>query len=378
VTRRRRILVLCTGIEPSGGGAGVAAWMLEALRRDHDVTLLTQRSPRFAAVDRFFGTRLAEGGVAVELAPELRLPGLPLALWRQHQMFRAARAHHHRFDVVISNENESCIGRRCIQYVHYPWGYLPRPEIEMRWYHRVPGALALYRSAAHRLSGFTAELMAENLTLANSGWTAARLREWYGMREVVVVPPPVIGAGEPRPWSERQLGFAMLGRIAVEKRIENAIEVLERVREAGQPVTLDLVGTVDRPAYLKRLRALLRDRPWVTRHERIPRAELSELLRKNRFGIHAMVDEHFGMAVAEMLRAGCVVFAHASGGPREILDDPRLLYEDAVDATGKILAVLGSAELQAELGEHVAARAACYSEERFTSTIRDLVAAWDG
>jgi glycosyltransferase involved in cell wall biosynthesis len=89
-----------------------------------------------------------------------------------------------------------------------------------------------------------------------------------------------------------------------------------------------------------------------------------------------MVDEHFGMAVAEMARAGCITFAHASGGPREILEDARLLYDDADDAVAKILAVLRSAELQAELGRHVARRGACYSAERFTTTIRELVDAW--
>lgn len=354
----------------------MAAWMLEALRHDHDVTLLTQQPPRFAAVDAFFGTKLAEGGVTVELAPRLRMPGPPLALWRQHQLFRSTRALHHRFDVVLSNENEISIGRRCIQYVHHPWGYLPRPEVEMHWYHRIPGALAGYRAAAYRLSGFRAESMVENLTLANSAWTAAKLHDCYGMNDVTVLPPPVVGAGTPSPWPERRSGFVQVGRISKEKRIEFAVEVLDRVRAAGHEVTFDLAGTVDDRSYAARLRPLLVKRPWVTRHEAISRDELSALLCRTRYGIHAMVDEHFGMAVAEMARARCITFAHASGGPREILEDSRLLYEDVDDAVAKILAVLRSAELQAELGRHVARRAERYSEVSFTATIRELVEAW--
>jgi glycosyltransferase involved in cell wall biosynthesis len=375
--QRRKVLVLCGGLEPSGGGAGVGAWMLEALRRDHDVALLTHRPPRFADVDRFFGTRLAEGGVTVELAPMPRIPGPPLALWHQHHIFRAARARADRYDVVLSNENESWVGRRCIQYVHYPWGHLPRPEIEMRWYHRMPGALALYRRAARALSGFRADLMKSNLTLANSAWTAAKLHEWYGMRDVRVVPPPTVGAGTPPPWSQRRTGFVMLGRVAPEKRIETAIEVLEQVRNAGEKVTLDLVGIGGASTYLRELQPLLAGRPWISRHEQISRDELSGLLRETRYGIHAMVDEHFGMAVAEMVRAGCVVFAHASGGPQEILVDPRLLFDDADDAVAKVFAVLHSAELQRELGQHLANRALAYSEEQFCETIRDLVTAWE-
>jgi glycosyltransferase involved in cell wall biosynthesis len=351
--------------------------MLEALRCDHQVTLLTQRPPRFAAVDAIFGTRLAAGGVTVELAPRVRLYAPPLALFRQHQLFRAARALHHRFDVVVSNENEISIGRRCIQYVHHPWGYLPRPEVEMRWYHRLPGALAAYRAASYGLSGFRAESMVENLTLANSAWTAARLHDCYGMDHVMVVPPPVVGAGTPPPWFERRSGFVQVGRISREKRIEFAVEVLERVRAAGHDIAFDLAGTADDRSYAARLRPLLEKRPWIQRHEAISRDELSALFRRTRYGIHAMVDEHFGMAVAEMARAGCVTFAHASGGPREILDDSRLLYEDVDDAVAKILAVLRSAELQAELGRHVARRAERYSEESFTATIRELVEQWN-
>ena len=31
---------------------------------------------------------------------------------------------------------------------------------------------------------------------------------------------------------------------------------------------------------------------------------------RSRYGIQAMENEHFGMATAEMTRAGCLVFAH--------------------------------------------------------------------
>jgi glycosyltransferase involved in cell wall biosynthesis len=367
---------LCRGLAPTGGGAGVGAWMLEALRHDHDVTVLTERPPELVEVDRAFGTRLAEGGFAVEVAPAPAFPILPLALWRQHHLFRAARNRAGRYDVVISNENETWLGRRCIQYVHFPWGYQPRPPIEMSWYHRVPGALALYRGAACAYSGFRADLARTNLTLANSAWTAARLRDWYGIEDALVVPPPIVGTGAPPPWSQRRSGFVMLGRMSREKRIETVVEVLARVRAAGEPVTLELVGFPGAGSYQERLRSSLAAESWITRHEALPRSAVSSLLLANRYGIHAMVDEHFGMAVAEMVRAGCVVFAHASGGPQEILIDPRVLFHDEQDAAVKILATLRSDAQQRELGRHLAARAEAYSAERFCATLRSLVAAW--
>ena len=47
----------------------------------------------------------------------------------------------------------------------------------------------------------------------------------------------------------------------------------------------------------------------------IPFSELKEEMRLASAGIHTMWNEHFGIAVVEMLSAGLAVVAHRSGGP---------------------------------------------------------------
>ena len=50
-----------------------------------------------------------------------------------------------------------------------------------------------------------------------------------------------------------------------------------------------------------------------------------------------MENEHFGMATAEMTRAGMLVFAHDSGGSPEVLNDERaLLWSSEGEAVRKI------------------------------------------
>jgi len=97
-------------------------------------------------------------------------------------------------------------------------------------------------------------------------------------------------------------------------------------------------------------------------------------MARHRYAIHGMVDEHFGMAVAEMARAGCIVFAHDSGGQREITADPRLLYADDDDAVAKIEAVLADEAGQPQIGAALRERGSRFSSERFASTLRTLVA----
>jgi glycosyltransferase involved in cell wall biosynthesis len=87
-----------------------------------------------------------------------------------------------------------------------------------------------------------------------------------------------------------------------------------------------------------------------------------------------MDGEHFGMAVAEMVSAGCIVFAPKNGGPAEILGgDERLLYSSPQDAAEKIGMTMVSCERQTQLRDYLALRSSLFSAQRFVNQIRELV-----
>jgi glycosyltransferase involved in cell wall biosynthesis len=98
---------------------------------------------------------------------------------------------------------------------------------------------------------------------------------------------------------------------------------------------------------------------------------LAALAARQRYGMHAFKDEHFGMAVAEMLQAGCVPFVHNSGDPPEIVGrDSRLVYDSAEEAAQKIMHVLGNPGVQDDLRQRLALRKDLYSVEAFVRAIR--------
>ncbi len=71
-----------------------------------------------------------------------------------------------------------------------------------------------------------------------------------------------------------------------------------------------------------------------------------------------MREEHFGMAPAEMARAGAIVWVPRGGGQMEIVGrEPALMYESDDDAVRKISAMLASASEQQRLREHLASSA---------------------
>lgn len=371
-----RVLLVQPSLLPPGGGNGVANWMIQALRDDHEVTVLTWQPIDVARVNRYYGTSLRPADLRVLRVPaRWRWPvqalPTPVAHLRRCVLLRACRRIADAYDVVVTAHNEADFGpRRGVQYVHYPWTH-ERPRGDVRWYHLTWLVNAYYR-ACEWLGGIDFERMKANVTLANSAWTAGLLRDRLGV-EARVLHPPIAGEFPDTPWERRRDGFVCLGRFSREKRLGALVEIVERLREGRPDLTLSIVASGDDAVYESEIRAFVRARPWVTIHSDIARSDLIELLATHRWGIHGMSAEHFGMAVAELVRAGCVVFAPHDGGQVEILDDERLTYADADDAVAKIRAVMDDAELLLDLREHLEARGAAFSAERFMTEVREVV-----
>lgn len=383
MSERRRVLIVQSTLRPPGGTQAVAAWMIEALKDTCDVALACWEPPAFEEVNRAYGTTIGGREVAVHAVPltyrrlAAAMP-ISLALLRWALVLRLARRLSSSFDVLMSAENEADLGREAIQYIHYPRQLRPRPAADLRWYHRPRALLTAYYALCDRLTGFTLTGVRRNRTLANSAWTANRMRELDGEVAITVIPPPVASATFSLPWEERANGFLCIGRIAAEKELDKIIAIMEAVRQEVPDVELHLVGSRG-PAsgYYERVRALVRARSsWLHLHEHRSRRDLQQLIGSYRYGIHGMRDEHFGMAAAEMVEGGCIVFVPDSGGQVEVVGhDDRLLYTDPEDAVRKIVDVLRSPERQAALRAGLARRQGVFSSDRFMQAIRDAVAA---
>jgi len=377
----RRVLLVQPSLLPPGGGNGVAAWMLQALATVHRVTVLTWRALDVDQIDRFFGTSLGSLTFARRIVPPAwrvipdHLP-VPAALIRSAVLMRYTRRVSHDFEVIVGVHNEADYGRRGIQYVHYPAYLRPRPQVDLRWYHRPEPLLRAYYALADRLAGFSLERMKSNLTLANSNWTARQIERSLGITAQTLY-PPVVDPAPPKPWEERQPGFLAIGRISPEKDYERIMRILARVRVAHPNLTLTIIGTADRhvAGYYSRLRveaALLGS--WIEFREDLARNEVATLMASHRYGIHGMREEHFGMAPAEMVRAGMIVWVPNGGGQVEVVNDERaLVYESDNEAVNQICRILANSVEQARLREMLGSHVAQFSAMRFMSRVRELV-----
>ena len=382
-TTRGKLLFCSVNLNPPGGGQCVGAWALQALQHNWDITILCAQRPDFAALNRHFGTSLEAGNFRFEQLPWLirhshRLDPDPHSFQRAAWLMRRARKLGKGFDVTMAVDNEMDFGRPGIQYVHYPYLARHRERVDAVRGLSPLGRLRAFFKGQYRpwmvTSGISFDRVVRNLTLVNSQWSANLVQDIYGLQAPVLY-PPVRWSAPPIAWEQRQNSFVSLGRIESGKRQIEAIDIIERVRQLGHEVSLEIIGDISDAAYA----GLLRERaaaagPWVRLHHGISRSELEQRVGNCRYGLHTMLDEHFGIAVAEMVRAGCVVFVPGGGGQVEIIGhDAGLMFDSDDQAVERISRTLASDELQAGLRQKLAARALDFTEEQFMRQLRSMV-----
>lgn len=360
---RPRVLVLHCLLQPHGGTNGVLVWTLQALCGEYDVTLLTWKPFDLSELNRYFGTSLEASDFQTRhIHPVVRrvfdLDPDPGSMQKNCWLMRLAKRMRRDFDVVLTTDNESDLGAPALQYVHAPNFAHLYPKVlhslDLPWHRKL---MAIGRRAIRPwmlVAGYSFDRMKRNRTIVNSDWTGRRFRAVYQAETITLYPPAAANFAR-LPWADREDGFVVIGRLNPDKRPDWCLRVLEVVRRQFPSARLHIIGSTSpywgEAAYYKTLTPLIEaNASWVTLHENVSREEMGRIVSGQRYGLHAMRDEHFGMAPAEMVLAGCIPFVHNSGGQVEIVGhDARLIYDSAEEAAERILHVLRNPSEQAEI-----------------------------
>ena len=379
-TFRPRLAVIHPWLLASGGSEPVALWAAQALRDDFRVRILTMGKSGLDELNAAYGTSLSEPDIEIvrmAVPPFLVRRGDAL---RSYWLARYARARAADCDILLSAYNGMDFGRPGIQYIS-DFSFsdpLRRALLEdaRDWRKKIRPAGAArrgYLALARVLSGQTKNGWRQNLTVANSAWTRGLLAAAFGVQASVVY-PPVPSIDSLLPWEQRTAGFVSIGRIVPEKRIIEMIQILARVRAASAPLAYRVLGRVSDSPYGRAVAAAAHTAGgWVSLDGPVYGSAKAERLGGCRYGLAGCLHESFGIAAAEMVRAGMIVWVPASGGQTEIVDHPDLIYDDDTDAAAKIGRVLRDPARQSALREHLARQADKFSVERFRAGIRETV-----
>jgi len=372
-----RILLVQRSLSPPGGGNAVAAWMLQSLAGHHDVGTLTAREWSAPETNAFYGTAIPGRGITRHLVPRpwswlSSLPEHRGNRLRMCSVLRYARPLAANYDLLITADNYGAFAKPGIQYLHFPAALNPTP-----W--RLRAIVNVYFAFSDWFIGLPWSDARHNVTLANSRWTAAGLERRQGVKARHVLYPPVIDPGDGLPWDERRNTFLCIGRFHGSKRIEVAMSIVRRLRAHAVPdARLVIVGSAVDPDYAARIRRFAaRDRDWIDFREDLTRAEIDSLIGQCRYGLQAMVEEHFGMATAELARGGCLVFPHDSGGSPEVVNgEAALLWKTEDDAVTRISGMARDAARRDAVRWRLRNHARSFSTEAFEERIRAIVAEW--
>jgi len=365
-----------------GGSEAVAMWGAEALKQDFTVSILTTGRADLEDLNRFYGTTLKEDEVTIR---SLRIPGVisrvqGAGALRAAFFQRAISKIAANYDVLFSAYNPCDYTVPGIHLLDLSWDeqlrnrFAPLPVGVDGLFHRVSPLRAFYLALTRvvaRPSGRDL-FSGGDCLLANSHWTASIIQAKHGF-ECRVLYPPVPGDFPDLPYEKRKNEFVCLGRISQEKRLERIIEILGKVRDCGHDLKLHILGGPNADSYGRRIAGLARGLSWVSIEGTVDAEKKARLLTECRYGIHGADGEAFGIAVAEMVKAGCITFAPAEGGPAEILNHPCLVYRDVDDAVKKITAVLHEEELRTSLVKHLQHQAERFSVEAFSRDFRAVV-----
>ena len=362
-----------------GGSEAVALWTLTALKDEYDVSLITSGQVDIQGLNEFYGTSLTAEEFSIVRAPLPRIIGktFKFAALRGRFVQRYCQQVASNFDLMISTYNPQVFSVKGIQLVadlEDLSAIIPLRSWKRWWYGNTPLRKA-YLTLCDRISSSGPEDWKANVSLANSNWTAELMRREYGM-EADVLYPPVPSALSDVPYGERRKGFISIGRIIPEKRIETIVEILRGVRGRGHDVHLHVVGSANhKNPYARRLRkeCLETDADWVSFEGSIGEESKNELIAKHRFGISGRKGEPFGIAVAEMVEGGCIVFVPDNGGQVEIVNHPDLVFDNVPDAIDKIDTVLTNQDIQERLRDHLAKGAQRFSVDQFKKGIQNAV-----
>ena len=370
-----------------GGSEMVAMWMLEALQDECELSLVTGGSVDWARLNRFCGTTVH---------PErIRIYTAPMTNWLSHArggdalrgaLFqRFCRRLGSRCDLCVSAYNTVDFGTPAIHFLaDLSW---TEPVLENgRWLpHSLQGLIRragwmrqAYLRACHLVGGAPGiPTYPGTVVISNSRWLASKIETQFDLETEVIYPPVPPSHTRAEIVGQRTEDFVLLGRIAPEKRVEDAIDIIQEVRSRGHDVKLHILGPLDDSPYVQHIRELAQARgPWVTLPGAVIGEEKNKQLLTHAYGIHLRTDEAFGIAVAEEVQMGMIPFVWFEGGPAEIVDTPLLTFRSKVDAVEQIDRVLRDKVLQSHLCAHLEERGRLFTAERFVTRFRALIDSW--
>ena len=344
-----RVLVVHPMMSALGGGERLCCETMIALnKRGHELTLLSGDFDHHR-IEEFFGFQGLFENILVKTYPSATSDkfGTYHHLIHHLKMQKKAIPSSWKYDLVFSTQDVGYIPDYSTPVLQ--WGYFPNsfPKGVYGWPLRFHYSLKIKRIG---------------LILAISEYSKSNFDRSWRVPTTLVYP----ACNMIRPEASRENIVVTAARGVPEKNLELFWETAKKVPS----FEFVLLLTVD-PRFVDYSKIIQRASPPNGRVIVNPAKELYQtVLAKSKIYLHLMRGEHFGITVVESMSAGCVPVVHASGGPKEIVADSGLLWQEPDEIPRLLASADDSYERLSKLSKE---RAKLFSGEKFDKTFGELL-----
>jgi glycosyltransferase involved in cell wall biosynthesis len=379
---RKTVGVFMPFLSGNRGGPDVTAmWLIQALCAHYDVTLVTTSQFDLDFFNKFAASELKRDQFHIRQIPLLPAPpSMPMSAIQSSLFQRSARSCAAEFDLCLNAMNLLDLGVHAVHFIaDLDWLAAIDPDSQSAPAPAKPRSASALRRLYHSLSASALnpsgrDLLREDVLVSNSEWVASSLRA-MGIESPVIY-PPVPWVSREKDWETRRNDFVWIGRIDPSKKLEDAINIVAALRNAGTDCAIHIVGVAADQAYLNSIRTLAkRMGDWVILEGPIYGEDKIDFLTQFRYAIHTRADEPFGITLVELMKAGCIPFAPNACGSAEILNHPALLFSSRDQAVAQICELFSNPDLSQSVRSFLKHRAESFATDEFCKSVISLVSA---
>ena len=350
-----RVGVISSSIQP-GGAQRVCLKMIEALKEaKHEIVLITLTRTDWSAVQEMLGDVVKPDEEIVLLKRNLHGFDAYKPLLAAVLVPRARRKFN--IDLLVNSQADTLPIKSDILYVHYPtFSEYESVGINLKYSRSL--FWRIYIAPYKLIHRFFENYLKSGVLVTNSTFSKKAVRKHTGRNPIVISPPVEVKAfSAVAEDNEREDKVIACGRYSPEKNYEYVLETANRLRDVKFAVVGSFSGEKSMK-YYEKLRSITIEKSLA--NVELLRAlmfkDLLSLYGASKIYMHAMKNEHFGIAVIEAMAAGLVPVVYRGGGPWEDTLKAKqgyhgFSYENPDEAADIIKMLLADENLRVEIAE---------------------------